>query len=172
MLEEIFAYIESPQFAAMVNVANDVRTFTRALDLDETQRRLYRLALLDENSERILERIGSLLAQRSDITYENPGDVPLATYLRVLYYTKAELAFSSAQAVADAPRLWWAEYLARSILRTQRPIAISANVGSATLPPNHGEVLDYRLASTNIASQNVTTEPTVTLPIPAIDLSQ
>jgi|SRR5579883_280960 len=168
MLERIFGYIEGLPFAATVNVANDFRTFVRALDLDETQRELNRLAALGETSGLIGERIEALLSDRSDIRYENPHDASLATYLRVLFYNQSPLAARWALAVVDAPRLWWAEYVARTILKNVPSIAVS-RAGSEITSSRDRELTDARLALLPNAGTATATSQTISLHVTKVE---
>lgn len=133
MIDELFEYVEGLEFASRTNLANDFRTFVRALELDDTQERLCAVASFGENGQRILERVQSLTSVQSDLNYENPSDSALATYLRVLYFTNSPLTFHAAKIVADAPRLWWAEFVATLILRNQSAISLSARVASSSI---------------------------------------
>jgi hypothetical protein len=127
-VDELFEYIESLEFASKTNLANNFRMFVRALALDGAQARLFALAQLGDHAQSILSRVKYLAEVRSDLEYENPGDSALATYLRVLYYASPRLALEAAVLVADAPRLWWADFVSRAILRDRDAISQSAMI--------------------------------------------
>jgi hypothetical protein len=110
-------YIESVEFANRANLANDFRTFIRALSLDDARNRLFETARGAGAAETLLDRVRRLCSAQSSIEFENPYDAALAAYMHVLYYVDPTVAFEAARTVSDAPRLWWAEFVARTILR-------------------------------------------------------
>jgi hypothetical protein len=126
-VNELFEQIESAAFAARANIANTFRSFIRALAIDSAQRGLYLLASEAANAEHVFSRVENLLRHDSELTFENPHDTALAAYLHILFYARSELTLQAAKLIADAPRLWWAEMVARIILQNQQMIALSSS---------------------------------------------
>ncbi|HTV91548.1 MAG TPA: hypothetical protein VMG98_02400 [Verrucomicrobiae bacterium] len=116
MLDDYFFSVEDVAFAARANFAGGARAFYDAMDADECYAALSRRVRLNDGLAKLVyERVVALSKVSSDPDYENPLDVALAAYLRILLYSSPALAINAARVIADTPRIWWAEHLASKV---------------------------------------------------------
>jgi hypothetical protein len=108
---------ERVQFAVRLGLANSFRVFLRNISSDAVVAELLDAAKSRHVALQVLERVLSLSRRGVDFRYLHRYDIPLATYLWLLSRTWPEFALAGAEAVANLPRIWWAEQVARYILQ-------------------------------------------------------
>lgn len=109
--------IESPQFAARLNVVSDEKAFFREVAQDPVALELCRQVKdSGELQESTLDRIHDLAGQEFDRRYENPNDTPLAVLLWLTCRAAPEAGPVAAHYVARAPQCWYARKLAQRIM--------------------------------------------------------
>ena len=118
--------IESPQFAARLNVVSSAKAFFREVAQDPVVLELYRQVKdSGELQESTLDRIHALAGQEFDRRYENPNDTPLAVLLWLTCRAAPEDGPVAAHYVARAPQCWYARKLAQRIMGS--PAAAGTN---------------------------------------------
>jgi hypothetical protein len=117
--EELFQGIESDRFAALVNVASNLKTFLRALDAQPEVRQPAAAMGSAEVRSSVLGRVIELTERATDPNYEHPGDSALAAYLWLLGKIAPELASVAVAKVEECPRCWWAKKVAAAIKPAQ-----------------------------------------------------
>lgn len=118
--------IESPQFAARLNVVSDEKAFFREVAKDPVALELCRqVKNSGELQESTLDRIHDLAGQEFDRRYENPNDTPLAVLLWLTCRAAPEAGPVAAHYVARAPQCWYARKLAQRVMGP--PAAAGAN---------------------------------------------
>lgn len=123
---DALAEVESPQFAARINVVSGTKAFFRAVSKDPVVVELYQQSRdSGELREEVLGRIQDLAAEDIDRRYENPNDTPLAVLLWLTCRAAPESAQVAAQYTARAPQCWYARNLAQRIIAL--PTAESTN---------------------------------------------
>jgi hypothetical protein len=115
-IEELFEAIESQEFAAVVNLASDLRTFLRILSSEKAVEALAARMGEPGAGASVSQRITFLTHDTGNEGQEHPWDPALATYLWLLGKTDPALAKAAAEKIAGTPRCWWAAKLAQSIL--------------------------------------------------------
>ena len=116
--------IESPQFAARLNVVSSAKAFFREVAQDPVVLDLYRQVKdSGELQESTLDRIHDLAGQEIDRRYENPNDTPLAVLLWLTYHAAPDAGPVAAHYVARAPQCWYARKLARWLLEPRQVAA-------------------------------------------------
>ena len=114
---EVMHAIESPEFAARVNVASDFQTFLREASEQEAVSSLRRELASDDIRRRLCDRICQLARQQIDLRYENPNDTALTLYLWLLSLKEPQRAKrAAAVVVAHARQCWWATKVAYRLL--------------------------------------------------------
>ena len=109
--------IESPQFAARLNVVSGEKAFFREVAQDPVALELYRQVKdSGELQELTLDRIHALAGQKFDRRYENPNDTPLAVLLWLTCRAAPEAGPVAAHYIARAPQCWYARKLAQRIM--------------------------------------------------------
>lgn len=115
--QEAMERIESPDFAAHLNVVSSEKAFFRAVAHDSVVLSMYRqLQESGELREEVLGRISDLASQEIDMNYENPSDTALATLLWLTCYTSPEFVGLASYYTASAPNCWYSRKLAHRIL--------------------------------------------------------
>jgi hypothetical protein len=135
--EELFSGIESHRFAALVNVASNLKTFLRALDAQPEARQLSAAIASSEVRSAVLARVIELTGKDFDQGYENPWDSALAADLWLLSRADPEMAAAAAARVRGCSRSWWANKVAEKALPATTPPANGAPAGlnnGATTP--------------------------------------
>jgi hypothetical protein len=117
-VESLFKTLESPEFAAIVNLASDWKTFARILGSEKSAQDL--AGEMSDASVRgaVCARIFALVADHGEEGFEHPWDSALAAYLWLLAAKDEPLARSAAAKIAEAPRCWWARKAAEGVLST------------------------------------------------------
>jgi hypothetical protein len=123
--QELFSGIESRRFAALVNVASNLKTFLRALDAQPEVQNLAAAMASSEVQSAVLARVTELAGKDFDQAYENPWDSALAAYVWLLNTADPQMAAAAATQVRTCSRCWWASKVAQKAL-------------PATLPPTNG----------------------------------
>lgn len=137
-LTDRFADIESDRFWAAVNVANNLKTFLRALELEPSVRDL--LAVMDDPAARtaVYERVLALAVEPGDPGYEHRADAALAAYVWVLSQRDEKLATAAATAVGRCRGCWWSRKVAERVLDAGNAFPDSDNgrgvVSGGTIP--------------------------------------
>src|SRR5947209_1276807 len=91
-LQDLFQNIESHRFSALVNVANNFRTFVRAFASVPEVQQLTQAMQSPEVRAQIYERALELAREEGQEGQEHPGDAALATYLWLLSTMDENLA--------------------------------------------------------------------------------
>jgi hypothetical protein len=125
---DLFVTIESPQFAAEMNVASGYKQFSRALITTPQVRTLLAQSQSLADLTELLTRMETILLQPIERGYESAYDVALAAYLWVLRKTVPDLAFAIAQPLQDAPGFWWARKMAAEILSARRESVVPQRI--------------------------------------------
>lgn len=146
--QEALTEIESPQFAARLNIVSSAKAFFREVAQDPVVAELYRQAK-DSGAlqELTLDRIHDLAGQEIDRRYENPNDTPLAVLLWLTCHTAPDAGPIAAHYIARAPQCWYARKLARWLLEPRQVAA-----------PNFWEGVE---AKTRVGDSKASTTPTV-----------
>jgi hypothetical protein len=102
--ENLFKAIESHEFAAVVNLASDWKTFARIVGSEKAIQDL--AGELGDAGVRaaVSERIRTLVKDPGDAGCERPWDAALAAYLWLLSARDEPLARIAAEEIAAAPR--------------------------------------------------------------------
>lgn len=133
--QDALAEVESPQFAARINVVSGERAFFQAIAQNPVVRDMYRHSRdSGELREEVLGRIQDLAAADIDRRYENPNDTPLAVLLWLTCRTAPDFVQVAAQYTARAPQCWYARNLA------QRIIALPTAEGTNSWEGGEGKV--------------------------------
>jgi hypothetical protein len=115
---ELFDEIESSRFAALVNIASDVRQFRRAVALQPAFRSIsLKLSLgLSEARQTIVQRVSELVDRDFDRSFANPADAALAAYLILLQDADHRAAATAlADRILKCEGCWWAREVAAEI---------------------------------------------------------
>lgn len=112
---ELFQAIESPEFAAELNVVSGFRQFQRALASAPHVRLLADKAKDPTKAAEVVERIRMLAQARCDPASEHPHDVALATYLWTLNLVQPLVASAVAPLVRRCEGSWWARKAAEAV---------------------------------------------------------
>jgi hypothetical protein len=117
-LEHLLERVESAEFAAQLGVASTLGTFIRGLLLQAEVREL-RAAISGHpaHQQLLLARVDSLAGRETDVRYENPWDIALATYVWVLMETDQVLGRLAGAAISEGRNLWWARYIVDLLLQ-------------------------------------------------------
>lgn len=114
---ECVSEIESPEYAARVNLASDYGTFLKGVTLERTTPELA-LQLRDQGiGLRLVGRVVRMASQKVDHRYEHPYDAAMAAYVWLLAGTQPSLARIAANAAICVARSWWANRVAETVLR-------------------------------------------------------
>jgi hypothetical protein len=124
--EELFQRVESERFAALVNVASNLKTFLRALDAQPEVRELGAALATPEVRLAVLGRVTELTGRATDPGYEHPADSALAAYLWLLSRDDAVSAVAAAEKVEGCPGCWWAKKVAGAV-RAAAPGSLDGN---------------------------------------------
>lgn len=130
--EELFGGIESHRFAALVNVASNLKTFLRALDAQPEVRQLAAAMTSAEVRAAVLARVVELTGKESDPGYENPWDSALAAYLWLLSRTDPAAVAVAAARIRACSRCWWANKVMEKAPAVATPPPNGAAAGSGT----------------------------------------
>ena len=127
-LDPLFAVIESRRFAAVVNVASNLKTFLHALASQSQTQQLGAAIARDEAREQVAARIEELVVRSAPDGRESDSDTALATYLWLLCESDRGLARRAARVIVRCPGIWWARRVAEHILAASQQS--SEHVGS------------------------------------------
>ena len=115
--EKALLEIESPDYAANMNVVSSMHAFFNTASKDPIVLEAYRHMLESgEAREAALGRIHDLSCLEVDRRYENPNDTPLAVFLWLTLFAAPDYVGMAADLVDRAPQCWYAKKLARRIL--------------------------------------------------------
>lgn len=117
--EKAISTIESHEFAARLNLSNDLRTFLRAAAQEDAVGVLLHVLDSPERRAELLRRLLDHAGLTVDPRYRNPADVALAVYLSLLRQKDPELARLALDLVTQTPNCWWAGQVATAIRRVQ-----------------------------------------------------
>lgn len=151
-LHEVFAAIESQDFASRVQVESGLNRILRRISRTQPAALLASASKGVPLAQGVLRRAMQLADQAVDIRYENPYDVALTTYLWVLNSTHPRLACVAAEPIAPLLNCWWASKYARNLIQGRNPDATNRTVvgKSATAPSadmSSGRVRDKIIVS-------------------------
>jgi hypothetical protein len=115
-LQEAMNAIEGRRFAALTNLASNLKTFLRIAaqqpEVDVVSRAMAQEpGVIAEVSQRAL----ALAAVHPEAEEEAEGDAALATYLWLLSHHRRDLAQAAASGLGEARCFFWAEKLAGSL---------------------------------------------------------
>lgn len=117
-LHDLINVIESVKFDTNMSVFSGFNSFHRALAGDQTIQQLRQLLMDSPNTnEQLLNHLTSLLEMDSDLRYEHPFDIAIASYLFVLSNNVG--AVGVAKRILSIPNLVWAKRLAEIVLANQ-----------------------------------------------------
>jgi hypothetical protein len=133
-VESLFKVIESHEFAAIVNLASDWKTFARILGSEKAVQDLAGEMSDAGVWEAVCERVLALVPDHGEEGCEHPRDAALAAYLWLLAAKDAPLARSAAAKIAEAPRCWWARKAAERVLSAGK----DKGPGTVGAPPSSG----------------------------------
>jgi hypothetical protein len=121
-LNDFFDIIESSEFDANINILSGFNTMLRAMENDETIKKLVdKLHNSPAENRLVFQRLQELLPQNPHPEYAHPYDVALAGYLYALNQVDTNIGNQAANQVLSTPKLWWSRRLARHILQTTVP---------------------------------------------------
>jgi hypothetical protein len=128
----LFKVLESREFAAIVNLASDWKTFARILGSEKAVQDL--AGEMSDAGVRaaVGERVLALLTDHGEEGCEYPWDASLAAYLWLLAARDVPLARNAAAKIAEAPRCWWARKAAERVLSAEG----DRESGPAAAPPS------------------------------------
>jgi hypothetical protein len=110
---EAMQAIESDRFAALTNLASNVKTFLRiAADQPETQALRGILANSPAAAPQVSRRALELSTTATDSEREHPADAALATYLWLLGNHPPQFDAVAAAILSEADRFFWARKFA------------------------------------------------------------
>jgi hypothetical protein len=112
---EAMAKIEEPRFAALVNLASDLRTFLRIVGAQPEIQVLAREMKTEGVSAAVGKRIRALVAAPAEEGQEHPADAALAAYLWLLANQEKQLADSVSALIVTGQQFWWARKAAQTI---------------------------------------------------------
>jgi hypothetical protein len=113
--------IEGHPFAAVVNLASDLRTFLRIVeDQPDVQALDAAMSQSPEVAKQLLQRALELVSSPADEGYEHPADAALAAYLHLLQREAPLLAGTAARAVLAGGAFWWARKVAELVSASGR----------------------------------------------------
>lgn len=122
LLKEYVHNIESPSFAARVNLASGFRIFRDMLANSPEVSDF--IAFLRNNPDGITmlleQRIPQLYTADYDPAFAHSQDTAIAAYLYVLSHFKDVLPQDLIQTLATDENLWWARKIAEQIITGQR----------------------------------------------------
>jgi hypothetical protein len=120
-VQQLFDAIESDRFAAAVNVANNLKTFLRALAQEQEVRELAELMESQEGRRAVSERAVTLASTPVAQGYEHPVDAALAAYVWLLSVCHDELLKAAVAAVGQAQQCWWSRKIAERAMSAALP---------------------------------------------------
>jgi hypothetical protein len=112
--------IEGHSFAAIVNLASDLRTFLRILASQPEVHALAAAMRSDDVTLEVFRRVTDLARSPSEEPYEHPADAAMAAYLWLLDRRERELSEIAAEMVLGCERCWWSKKLAEQLRDTAR----------------------------------------------------
>jgi hypothetical protein len=115
-VEALFSAIESQEFAAVANLASDLKTFVRILRSEKAVGELAAQMGDISVAAAVAQRMAALALDAGDDAQEHPWDSALAAYLWLLAGSDPTRAKAAAGQLAAAPRCWWAAKLAEQVL--------------------------------------------------------
>jgi hypothetical protein len=110
-LRELFDKIESHRFAAMVDMASDLKTFRCVADAQPEFQELLERLRDRAAADAACARAQRLAMTPRDPSYRHPHDAAVATYILALIFWQEELAREAGAYVARTDGWWWADQM-------------------------------------------------------------
>lgn len=123
-IEELCLEIESPRFAAAVNIASDLRTFERGVNTQPETRELIAQMHHTETQTWIGEHARRLIVNAATSSEEPVEDTAVAVYLLLLAQHEEAHAEQIATTLTDLQPWWWARKVADRILSSSRSAGV------------------------------------------------
>lgn len=118
-LSKIFEHIESVHFAIDFTVLSGFKVFQRALEENSmVQQLIDDMKRYPTHNNRVLERLIVLLQADHPAEFQHPDDIAISAYLFGLNKADPYLGLNVAEKLSSFHNLWWAHYVAESILET------------------------------------------------------
>jgi hypothetical protein len=113
---EALSAIEGRRFAALTNLASNLKTFLR-IAAQQSEVEVVSRAMAHEPAviTEVWQRALALAAVPADVEEESEGDAALATYLWLLSNHRRDLALAVASRLGEARLFFWANRLAGSL---------------------------------------------------------
>ena len=117
---EAMAKIEGRDFATMVSLASDYRTFMRILGSQPEVIALGGAMSSEQTTREVFSRAMELAEAPTADAYEHPADAALAAYLWLLSTKNQKLSETVAEAVLARKQCWWARKVAEQVRDAER----------------------------------------------------
>lgn len=124
-IEELCREIESPRFAAGVNIASDLRTFERGVHTQPEVRELTARMQDAETRTSISQHARRLISAAASTDEEPMEDTAVAAYLLLLAQHEEAHAEQIASTLTEGQLWWWARKVADRILPSSRGAAVT-----------------------------------------------
>jgi hypothetical protein len=134
---EAMARIEGHDFATMVNLASDLRTFLRILGSQPEVVALGGAMSSEQTTREVFTRAIELAKAPTDDAYEHPADAALAAYLWLLGSRDQKISETLAEAVLACKQCWWARKVAE---RIRAAVRSPSEAGSRSHGAENGDV--------------------------------
>jgi hypothetical protein len=123
-LQELFAYVESLDFAAAIGVQSGLSVVNLVLEQDKLLTDLIHQAQTSNDAlQKTYARLIELLRVNAELEHRHTHDEALTGYFYVLAQTNHELMQQAIDAFSNTPNLWWARRLAAELQQTDPTIA-------------------------------------------------
>jgi hypothetical protein len=159
-MRNLFGVIESSEMFLSANLAQGLASFIEhALTVGATRTLIDRVRRDPQDARRVLQRLVTIVAYRTDTRYANPNDVAISIYGLVLSAADADTFTVAAAAIANAPNCWWAPRVMQRIdpRRSETGIARTQPVDLGAVAVQSTASLDVQLhASLEQASTSFT----------------
>jgi hypothetical protein len=143
--DDVFAAIESPRFAAEVNLASSLPVFDRILRSLRPFRRANELMIATGADRTIYDRLKMLVTRPTDPKIENPYDAALAAYVRLLDTFDSAFVSAATRDVATCPNCNWARVVAEELESRDGSSVANLQCVSFILPPANTGYLSTHL---------------------------
>lgn len=146
---ECVSEIESPEYAARVNLASDYNTFVKGVMLERTTPELAGQLRDQGVGLKLVGRVVRMASQKVDHRYEHPYDAAMAAYVWLLAGTQPALARIAANAAICVARSWWANRVAETVLRDNCVADDTETVQAVCSPSFRGNEASVRALSSD-----------------------